>query len=185
MRKFADGGFTPAQEEWLGGADRTDPYILARMRSAIPDEAIKKPIVEETSADLDPYGAASKKPAAVEKTVVKTKVTPSTDSSGETRSDSVKKVKEAVGSLSFPKSFTEAGGKSTIAKSKAELPSVRFKMPDPLANFDLKGKRFSGRDVEDRKKGGVVKKMSTGGKASASRRGDGIAQRGKTRGRIV
>lgn len=37
------------------------------------------------------------------------------------------------------------------------------------------------------KKGGVVKKMAKGGsvKSSASRRGDGIAQRGKTKGRMV
>jgi len=37
------------------------------------------------------------------------------------------------------------------------------------------------------KKGGIVKKMAKGGsvKSSASRRGDGIAQRGKTKGRMV
>lgn len=29
---------SPAQQQWLGGADPTDPYILARMRSAVPDE---------------------------------------------------------------------------------------------------------------------------------------------------
>lgn len=34
------------------------------------------------------------------------------------------------------------------------------------------------------KRGGAVKKMASGGLASASRRGDGIAQRGKTRGKI-
>jgi hypothetical protein len=38
VRKFQEGGFSAAQEEWLGGADRTDPYILARMRSAVPDK---------------------------------------------------------------------------------------------------------------------------------------------------
>jgi hypothetical protein len=38
--------------------------------------------------------------------------------------------------------------------------------------------------VEDNKKGGVIKKMASGGMASASRRGDGIAQRGKTRGKM-
>jgi len=27
MRKFADGGFTAAQEEWLGGADRRPIYL--------------------------------------------------------------------------------------------------------------------------------------------------------------
>jgi hypothetical protein len=41
MRKFAAGGFTREQEEWLGGADRTDPYILARMRDAHPDNVYK------------------------------------------------------------------------------------------------------------------------------------------------
>ena len=30
--------FSPEQEEWLGGADRTDPYILSRMRKAVPDK---------------------------------------------------------------------------------------------------------------------------------------------------
>jgi hypothetical protein len=36
------------------------------------------------------------------------------------------------------------------------------------------------------KKGGAIKKMASGGSVSnASRRGDGIAQRGKTRGRLV
>jgi hypothetical protein len=42
MKKFQDGGtadenFTPEQLKFLGGADRTDPYILARMRKAAPD----------------------------------------------------------------------------------------------------------------------------------------------------
>ena len=81
MRKFAEGGFSAAQEEWLGGADRTDPYILARMRSAVPDEVAKETTADndpygaankETSADLDPYGASSKAP--VTKTVTKSKV---------------------------------------------------------------------------------------------------------------
>jgi hypothetical protein len=37
VKRFQEGGFTKEQEEWLGGADRTDPYILARMRKAVPD----------------------------------------------------------------------------------------------------------------------------------------------------
>jgi len=42
VKKFADGGAVLSDEEknWLGGADATDPYILARMRSALGD---KKP----------------------------------------------------------------------------------------------------------------------------------------------
>jgi hypothetical protein len=37
VKRFQEGGFTKEQEEWLGGADRTDPYILARMRKKFPD----------------------------------------------------------------------------------------------------------------------------------------------------
>jgi hypothetical protein len=42
IKKYADGGsvFSKEEEDWLGGADRTDPFILARMRSALGD---KKP----------------------------------------------------------------------------------------------------------------------------------------------
>ena len=38
----------------------------------------------------------------------------------------------------------------------------------------------------NKKKGGVIKKMSSGGKVnSASRRADGCAMRGKTKGRMI
>lgn len=46
IRKFQEGGFSAEQEEWLGGADRTDPYILARMRRAVPD---KKPMASTST----------------------------------------------------------------------------------------------------------------------------------------
>ena len=77
MRKFSTGGFSDAQEEWLtrGGQspDRTDPYILARMRSAVPDEA--KP----TSRDFDTTDSATPSmdlsAAPVTKTVTRTSVT--------------------------------------------------------------------------------------------------------------
>jgi hypothetical protein len=76
MRKFAEGGFSAAQEEWLGGADRTDPYILARMRRAVPDETTPK----TTSRDFDAIDADMVAPsrdltAPVTKTVTKTSVT--------------------------------------------------------------------------------------------------------------
>jgi len=38
--------------------------------------------------------------------------------------------------------------------------------------------------TDNKKRGGVVKKMANGGVVSASRRADGIAQRGKTRGKM-
>jgi hypothetical protein len=80
IKKYAEGGsvFSKEEEEWLGGADRTDPYILARMRSAVGPKKqayvpnanpamdnrdvgqTPAPNMQETSADLDPYGAANK-----------------------------------------------------------------------------------------------------------------------------
>jgi hypothetical protein len=37
IKKYAEGGsvFSKEEEDWLGGADRTDPFILARMRSSL------------------------------------------------------------------------------------------------------------------------------------------------------
>jgi len=74
MRKFAEGGFTSEQEEWLGGADRTDPYILARMRSAIPDAPAKT--AESSQPGTSSYGEQDEMPssAPITKTVSKTKV---------------------------------------------------------------------------------------------------------------
>lgn len=42
VKKYAAGGavFSDEEKQWLGGADSTDPFILARMRSALGD---KKP----------------------------------------------------------------------------------------------------------------------------------------------
>ena len=59
VRKFQEGGFTPEQEAWLGGADRTDPYILARMRSAVPDRPMTKAPVD-TGELRDETGMVSK-----------------------------------------------------------------------------------------------------------------------------
>ena len=147
MKKFADGGFTPAQEAWLGDADRTDPFILARMRAAVPDEKIKESVVEETSEDLDPYGAVGKKPAAVERTVVKTKVTPSSKvSTAKSESDdkktsmpsknnSLNELKDAISFGSMAKKLRDkagitsynSGGKVKSASARADGCAIRGK----------------------------------------------------------
>jgi hypothetical protein len=196
-KRYESGGLSAAQKEWLGGADQSDPIIMARMRSAVPDAPSKETVEDndpygvtkrETSSDLDPYGAASKKPASVERTVVKTKVSPSRDfdttdtSVSKPKKNAVEDLKKVVSPSSMPKSFKESGGNTTPKKSTASMPSMKFNLPDPLAQFDAKGKRYSGRDTEDRKKGGAIKKMAMGG--SASKRADGCAMKGKTRGKM-
>jgi hypothetical protein len=53
VKKYAEGGAVLSDEEknWLGGADATDPYILARMRSALGD---KKPVAKPPAAAAAP-----------------------------------------------------------------------------------------------------------------------------------
>jgi hypothetical protein len=59
IKRFQEGGFTKEQEDFLGGADRTDPYILARMRSKFPDAP--KAAAKADSGELrDETGALSK-----------------------------------------------------------------------------------------------------------------------------
>jgi len=63
---------SPAQQKWMGGADPTDPIILARMRKAVPDAPaaaapdaaydLNKPA--KMPASLMPGGAATKPTAA-------------------------------------------------------------------------------------------------------------------------
>jgi len=61
IRKFQEGGFSAEQEEWLGGADRTNPYILARMRRAVPDKPMAlKENLSGSEALRDETGATSK-----------------------------------------------------------------------------------------------------------------------------
>jgi hypothetical protein len=171
MRKFAEGGFSAAQEEWLGGADRTDPYILARMRSAVPDES--KPTSRDFDA-IDPDMVApsrkleSKKP--VTKTITKTEMSvtkPQTNSLDFSRDEEGNKLPKDV-----KKPYV------AIPKNAAGMQQFRSDATSPIGNLlrKITGSKIGLKD------GGTVKKMSSGGKVkSASSRADGCAIRGKTR----
>jgi hypothetical protein len=173
-KRYDDGGYTG-----------DDPIVKYRM-GMIDDKGNDLTKKAEPSRDFDvteTMPTATSAPKAVEKTVVKTRVTPAPKMTGDDtinpdvkmRSDSVKKAKETIGLSQFPKSFTEAGGNTKASKSKADMGDFKFKLPDPLAGFDAKGKRIQSRDF-DYKKGGSV--------SSASKRGDGCAMKGKTRGKM-
>ena len=218
MKRFQNGGtadenFTAAQLEFLGGADRTDPYILARMRKAAPDAPKAAPDAQKAAAKVDSsemrdetgkvssikrntetgdlYDTESsfkpmvknspvkeeKKPVAVKPTVEKTEpkkkdfnlspvVTPA--SVGATTGAKLgKQISDDFSNVSLPKSFKEAGGNTKPTRSTAKLTPVDVSIPDPLKKYK---KQSSSAGL---KKGGMV--------SSASRRGDGIAIRGKTR----
>lgn len=82
-----------------------------------------------------------------------------------------------------------------VAKMKADQAAARAaKMPErePVEDVDQAEAMRRKKDEEAynkassaMKKGGKVKKYAKGGSVSASKRADGVAQRGKTRGRMV
>ena len=60
VRRFQEGGFSEAQEKWLGDADRTDPHILRRMRNAVPDKPNYAPVEDRRPPALAPTPAAQR-----------------------------------------------------------------------------------------------------------------------------
>ena len=199
MRKFAEGGFSSAQEEWLGGADRTDPYILARMRSAVPDE-VKAPEYKDES--MGEFTTNIKDASApVTKTVTKTSVTkpksswddnskiaPMPESPAENKARMEGLIKKQALERVEPENYVPGPGmlkgmlKSVVNKGLKTYTAkeIADMAPKMIGRESLK----LGREPLKlgMKKGGAVKKMSSGGKVkSASSRADGCAVRGKTR----
>jgi hypothetical protein len=201
-KRFQDGGvadenFTAAQLEFLGGADRTDPYILARMRKAAPDapketvtkresfdtsEGQNKNISDETRARAMKSVSTDEAPAAKPKKTAPAKTAPAkTEVKKEvvvekTKEEPKKTTKSTIpadfGKVSLPKSFSASGGNTEPKKSTARLSPVS--LPDPLAKFKRqKGDKDTAYSDAGYKKGGMV--------LSASKRADGCAIRGKTR----
>ena len=195
MRKFEEGGLSKAQEEYLGGADRTDPYIMARMRAAVPDEPKAAPSTKVDAGEVrDETGALSKmrrntetgelysteapEPKAAPKTTPKAAPkteaapAPKTEAAPEPKKTAKEQMKEAVKPPKLPESFTDrkaaAGGEKRAADFSAFKKSLSF----PKSQRTTAAEKSS-----NMKKGGMV--------SSASKRADGCAIRGKTRGRMV
>ena len=199
VKRFQEGGFSAAQEEWLGGADRTDPYILARMRSAVPDAPEKSPMGDDSPAGKTSYGEQNELPET--QTITKTTVSRTP----------VKTTKPAVKPSAPVMPAEEKARMEKLSKSQAlERVEPEGYIPGPrmIANLIKSGSKLLGKnklreytmDEFERmtpklgreplklgmKKGGSVKKMASGGKvSSASKRADGCAMRGKTKGRMI
>jgi len=79
---------------------------------------------------------------------------------------------------------TRGGSKlpGTRARMKAAEERLKKDGDDDISRADI----LNALDgvTNNMKKGGKVKKMAKGGSVSASRRGDGIARKGKTRGKV-
>jgi hypothetical protein len=195
--------FSEAQEKWLGGADRTDPAILARMRKAVPDEPKAAPKEEpKTTKSIAPsdnfYDTSSEKEIA--------------DASFKTSStEAPKAAPKPVVKAAAPKVESKPAPKVTATKSEDKLVAKSDDKENPKAvaeayrqaaalnapfesNFPTQketkkgpsGKAKANRDAgkpskspnRSYKSGGTVKR------SSASSRGDGIATKGHTRGKV-
>jgi hypothetical protein len=203
VRKFQEGGFSAEQEEWLGGADRTDPYILARMRKAVPDRVGTKTteVGDDSPAGKSGYGEQNELPefAEVKKTVTRVSAPkptskPTTKPSAlpampQEEKDRLAKLekKQALIDVS-PEDYIPGVGmvKGVLKKGLTRLMKPRMKTYTP-SEFEAMTPKIGRESLKlGMKKGGSVKKMASGGKvSSASKRADGCAIKGKTRGKMV
>ena len=99
----------------------------------------------------------------------KPKAKPKAEPKAEPKEEPKKKASTTIpkdfGKVSLPKSFSASGGSAEPKKSTAKFRPPSISLPDPLAKF---------------------KKMASGGSvSSASKRADGCAVKGKTRGKMV
>ena len=129
VRKFQGGGFTPEQEEWLGGADRTDPYILARMRRAVPDRVMSNTgeVGDDSPAGKSGYGeenelpTTTRVPNAPTKTSTATASKPPVKKPSQAEIDAEKKRMEDIGKRQglqgfYPEEMLIGGGGLRILK---------------------------------------------------------------------
>jgi hypothetical protein len=207
MKRFDNGGYTgddPIVKYRMGmidakGNDLTkkvsEPTVEPKVetettqgQNRMIDDATRERAMASLTSKSDSSTPATPKATkstvkAVEKAAAKTEE----KEEAPTKKTSVQEARETIApkSMSMPKSFKEAGGNTKAAKSTAKMPSMSVNLPDPLSGFDSKGKRYSGRDTDDRRKGGAIKMASGGKVSSASSRADGCAVKGKTRGRMV
>jgi hypothetical protein len=216
VKRFQEGGFTPEQEEWLGGADRTDPYILARMRKAVPDRpqtkesfesatgqnknisddvrerAMRSVMADDSPAGKTGYGEQNELPAPVKKSVTKTTVAVTNPTIKETPQEYKDRMKKLTAKQGLERVEPEAiiPGPRMIAsllKSGAKLLGKDKLREYTMDEFERMTPKIGRESLKlGMKKGGSVKKMASGGKvSSASKRGDGCAVRGKTKGRMI
>jgi len=216
--------FSEAQEKWLGGADRTDPYILARMRKAVPDEPKAEPKVAPTPTApknevidmrtnkdntiddatrqraMEYVKNQQTKPTSVVKPVApktvttsKTVATSNPVDKTDNKESSIKTSNKVYNdSDSFETKVAKLKGQNVRPKSESEIDFdaavEKARLENATKPYSKKQGFFEGlKDKYGGKKvAGAEPRMAKGGtvkRTSASKRGDGIATKGHTRGK--
>ena len=168
------GAISPEQEAWLtkggGNPDRTDPYIMMRMRRAVPDKAPvperSHPPVSVKSTETTGAGAGAGADAGV-------KLYPISPPPQLNERPIDKEATHAKGGMAGMHKMPNG---KMMKKSDMKKGGMPIKDGKPAFM-----KRFAkGGGIESRgKTQGTIIKMAAGG--SVSSRADGIAQRGKTK----
>ena len=194
VKRYDEGGYTGDDEivkYRMGMTDKPSPS-----EPAIEDESDRgnvSPAAAEFNKDTGNEPSTPKAaPKAVSKPVPKAAPKAEPKTAPATKPNPVQDTKDVVSGkgASVPKSFSDAGGSSKASSSKADLSSLGFKKPsDPLARFEQTGPKRSEQNMPAKKKDSssstdysVGNAMRKGGKVGPSR-GDGIAQRGRTKGK--
>ena len=197
MRKFEEGGLSKAQEEWLGGADRTDPYIMARMRRAVPDEPKAAPAMSkaDTGELRDETGATSKIRRNTETGDLYSTEAPTPKPAPKAEAKSESKAESKPAPKAEPKSEMGPTKKTTVQefreslKKAPEMPGSYKKesagSEKPKTKIEPGTFSFGKIAKNLREKAGITSYKKGGSVSSASRRADGCAIRGKTKGRMV
>ena len=196
MRKFEEGGLSKAQEEWLGGADRSDPIIMARMRRAVPDEPKAAPAMSkaDTGELRDETGATSKIRRNTETGDLYSTEAPTPKPAPKAEAKSESKAESKAGQfLEKEKAPTKKTTVQEFRESLKKAPEMPGSYKKESAGSEkpktkIEPGTFSfGKIAKNlREKAGITSYKSGGSvKSSASRRADGCAIRGKTKGRMV
>jgi hypothetical protein len=169
------------------------------MRKAVPDRVVTKTteVGDDSPAGKSGYGEQNELPefAEVKKTVTrvstpKPTAKPSTlPAMPQEEKDRLAKLEKNQGLINVsPEDYIPGVGmvKGVLKKGLTRLMKPRMKTYSP-AEFEAMTPKLGRENLKlGMKKGGAVKKMASGGKvSSASKRADGCAVKGKTRGRIV
>jgi hypothetical protein len=191
MRKFEEGGLSKAQEEWLGGADRSDPIIMARMRKAVPDEPKAAPKAD-TGELRDETGTTSKIRRNTETGDLYSTEAPTPKAAPKAEAKSESKAESKAGQFlekeKAPTKKTTVQDFRESLKKAPEMPGSYKKESTEKPKTKIEPGTFGlGKIAKNlREKAGITSYKSGGSvKSSASRRADGCAIRGKTKGRMV
>ena len=190
MRKFEEGGLSKAQEEWLGGADRSDPIIMARMRKAVPDEPKAAPKAD-TGELRDETGATSKMRRNTETGDLYSTEAPTPKAAPKAEAKSESKAEAKAGQFlekeKAPTKKTTVQEFKESLKKAPEMPGSYKKESTEKPKTKIEPGTFGlGKIAKNlREKAGITSYKKGGSVSSASSRADGCAVRGKTKGRMV